>query len=143
MNPHTEKALHNVAFLGDIETAFPTDYYDWKVTTLFYVALHLVHALAHQTNKQIGQTHDEVLRNIRPAIVGKPKPAMPFSKTHYDMYYRLYELSRMARYKAGSKPKLEVINKANYEEALVIFPKLIYYLVKQRGLIGVDHLVVT
>lgn len=141
MNPHTEKALHNVAYLRDIEHSFPTAYYDWKITTLFYIALHLIHGLAHQTKKQIGQTHDEVLRNIRPTIPGRTSPTMPFTQIHYEMYYRLYELSRIARYKAGNRPVLEAINKANYEEALEIYPKLIYYIVKQRGLTDVDHLV--
>lgn len=141
MNPHTEKALHNLAFLHHIETSFPTSYYDWKVTTLFYAALHLVHALADQKKIQIGQSHKEVLQNLNPEKGFRQTSTMPFSQTGYDMYYRLYDHSWNARYKPGNTQFLEKLNKANYEEAKAIFPKLVLYLVNTRGLLGVDHLV--
>ena len=142
MNPHTEKALENIRFLDQLNTSFPNDHFDWKVTVLFYAALHLVHALAHQNKRSIGQSHDEVLRNIKPADRVNQRPKMPFKKDQYEFFYTLYDLSRTARYKAGSGPVLAILNKVNYEKATILYSKLVYYLVKQRGLTGVDHLVV-
>jgi hypothetical protein len=44
MKNHLNKAAYNEDFLAKIEDAFPGDFYDWKITVIFYVAVHYLDA---------------------------------------------------------------------------------------------------
>ena len=82
---HQEKAEHNRAFLGTIAD---DAYSDWRATTAFYVAVHLVEKLRAYDGDH-SQDHSERDRYVR--------------RNHraiYDSYRQLYSASLEARYKS-------------------------------------------
>lgn len=103
MQNFIDQANHNQAFHDQIHASFPETYYDWKVTTLFYVAIHLLKSLAAKRKINIGDSHESISKNIKP-IRGYEKPSMPLSTTAYDNYKSLYQYSRTSRYDGMTDP---------------------------------------
>ena len=95
MNRHLEQATHNQHFHDSIETNFEGRFYDWKITVLFYVALHYLQALADSRSISIGETHFEVEQNVNP---DKVNAKMRISKGAWREYKSLSTYSRTARY---------------------------------------------
>ncbi len=75
-------------------TQYPDEFHDWKVTLLFYTALHWVRALAKKRRIKIGESHAEIARNCNPQYPG----AMPISCKAWDEYHNLNMRSQTARY---------------------------------------------
>ncbi len=101
------QAEHNAKFHGSICTHHVDSYFDWKITCLFYVAIHYIKALAAMKGMPIGNTHGEIEKNISPL---KPLPIMPISKKAWDNYKILYRYSRSCRYDGFR-------NEASFEKA--------------------------
>lgn len=113
------QASHNKEFHDMACKHAPELYYDWKITCLFYVAIHYLKALAHKRKKDIGDHHHDINRNIKR---GKHNPTMPISDTAYDNYMRLFHYSQSARYDGFEN--VDVFNKmkkADYAHALKCF----------------------
>ncbi|WP_346319755.1 hypothetical protein [Chitinophaga sp. YIM B06452] len=66
MEPHINQANHNLQLHAILCERYSTQYFDWKITILFYVALHLLKALAKRKNIKIGQTHSDIESNCNP-----------------------------------------------------------------------------
>ncbi len=112
-------ANHNDAFHVAICQTFPDTYYDWKLTCLFYVAIHYLKALALKRKKSIGQTHYEINNNIRS---GKHRPAMPIADTAFNNYMNLFHYSQSARYDGVEDINIfTALKKGDYEHALKCF----------------------
>ena len=92
---HILQAEHNAKFHDCICEQFPDRFFDWKITVLFYQAIHLLQGLADQKGISIGDTHYEIERNINP---DRPNPSMPISKGAWREYNSLYQYSQTARY---------------------------------------------
>ena len=60
MNAFAVHAHHNKNFHDAICRLQPDVYYDWKITSLFYVAIHYLKSLAQHRNKSIGNFHFEI-----------------------------------------------------------------------------------
>jgi hypothetical protein len=95
MNPCIEQVKHNENFHQDLCTKFTDHYFDWKVTCLFYVAHHLIRALANQWSVDIGNRHSENLRNMNPK---NPNRTMQVKRSIFEDYDTLFEYSWTARY---------------------------------------------
>ena len=105
--PYKKQAKHNEFFHKNTCDHFPEDFYDWKITTLFYVAIHYVKALANQLNIDIGQDHYSIKGNIKYQDSSSKYPKMAFNKKAYGYYDYLYRTSQISRYNG-------FINKSNF-----------------------------
>lgn len=95
MQNHLNQAKHNEKFHNAICDKFDDCYFDWKITSLFYSAIHYLKALSSKKNIDIGDTHHEIEKNINPF---SPGASMRLAKTPYRNYKDLYSYSRTARY---------------------------------------------
>lgn len=111
MEEYVRHANQNYAFYEKICQQWPDDYFDWKVTILFYVAFHYLKALAKHRKKEIGNHHFQINRNIRR---GDHHPSMPLSDTACDNYMDLFHYSQASRY--DSIPDMVVFKKARKED---------------------------
>jgi len=105
---HIEQLNHNTAFHSSVCTSFPDQFYDWKITVLFYAALHCIKAHFRNKNIDIGNTHAEIERNINPRITHAPHKV---NKGCWHNYKSLYRYSQTARYDG-------IADSAIYEESL-------------------------
>jgi len=94
MQIHLDQATHNQDFHTCIVGQFPDKFYDWKITVLFYTALHWLHALADQKGIDIGRTHVDVAHNCNPRKYGN----MPLSQVAWNHYNSLWNYSYASRY---------------------------------------------
>ncbi|MHB8261752.1 MAG: HEPN domain-containing protein [Bacteroidia bacterium] len=95
MHQHLKQALHNQTFHDCIESNFTNQFYDWKITVLFYVAIHYLKALATKKKIDIGETHYEIESSVNP---DRNNVKMRISRTAWREYKNLFNYSRTARY---------------------------------------------
>lgn len=125
--PHQNQILHNRKFHEVNVQTFPNDFFDWKTTCLFYIALHYIKALARKRNKDIGESHFDIRSNINP-LSKKDKPTMQITRGAYELYDLLYESSRNARYPGITNVGLfKAIMEDEHRKAQEILKKLILY----------------
>lgn len=91
---HVRQARHNLQLHAALCQHYPEEYPDWKITMLFYTALHWVHALAQQRRINIGSSHAEIERSCNPRCFG----VMPLPQRAWDEYQLLIRNSHRARY---------------------------------------------
>lgn len=72
---------------------------DWKITYLFYVALHYLKALAASKGINIGSDHQTIESSVRP---GRHKLVMEISREAWRNYSLLKQASNAARYEGFS-----------------------------------------
>lgn len=95
MQQHIDQAKHNKNLHDCIATNFPNQFYDWKITALFYVAIHYLKALAAKRGIDIGETHYEIEQNVNPKRTGRK---MQITTNAWREYKSLFNYSRTARY---------------------------------------------
>ena len=91
MDKSINQAKHNIEFFRLLDKSFKDRYSDWKITVLFYIAIHFVKALATKKGINIGNNHSDIERNINP---NASKPLMPITKTAYTNYNKLRRYSQ-------------------------------------------------
>lgn len=134
MNEYVSKAKHNEAFHCDLCESFSDKYYDWRITSLFYTAIHWIKVLAESNQKDIGFSHKEVNTNINPK---NPNATLKISAGAYANYINLYKHSKTARYDGiqTNHETFELLKKSDWSECVKHFELLKRYLVDKRGLI--------
>jgi len=105
-NEYITQAKSNIDFLISVDNSIP-NYWDWKVTTSFYIAVHLINAhLKHKLGFTY-RTHKEVENAINfdnSTSIGKVPEDI------YVAYSIISKLSRRSRYIVHEKdPKTEVV----------------------------------
>lgn len=93
-NDYIAQAKSNLAFLNHVDSNIP-DFWDWKVTTVFYTAVHLMNAHLKRTLGYTYRTHKEVefaLNFANTTSLGK------VDQNTYVAYSSLSKLSRRSRY---------------------------------------------
>ncbi|MCC5916437.1 MAG: HEPN domain-containing protein [Cryomorphaceae bacterium] len=96
---------------------FSEKFYDWKITTLFYIAIHYLKALAAKRGIDIGQTHFEIEQNVNPR---KDNASMRIKQGAWMEYKSLLNYSRSSRYDGidSDIETFEKIMKIDYQMAL-------------------------
>lgn len=126
MQHHIDQAKHNGTFHNCIEENFPGQFCDWKITVLFYTAIHYLKALAASKNIEIGDTHYDIENSVNPDRTGH---VMPITKNAWREYRGLLEYSRTARYTGITDvetfEKLKAIDHQNCLKHLDNFKKYI------------------
>ena len=120
MNPFFKQAKHNSEFLKCINDKFPDLFYDWKITVLFYISIHLLKCLSHKRGIRIGDTHYEIEYSLNPKKC--QKQVFPFPEWTWKTYSRIFKYSKDSRYD-GIDDELIVLmaQRKNFEECVKLF----------------------
>lgn len=116
-NKHLNQALHNKNFVDHQCESFNKEFHDWKVTSTFYIALHIIRAMLFEEGRdnEVGKSHRDLLKAINPFGDG----IYPVKQYVYHAYRDLYQLSRSSRYNAfDDLVDFEAQNKENLLRAL-------------------------
>lgn len=95
MQQYIDQAIHNEDFHECVCTNFSDKFFDWKITILFYVAIHYLKALAAKKSIDIGETHMDIERNCNP---DRANAAMRISANAWREYKNLFRYSQTSRY---------------------------------------------
>jgi hypothetical protein len=130
MDRFLNQASHNEEFHNCICENFADKFYDWKITSLFYTAIHYLKALATKRGIDIGQTHHEIELNVNP---DRHKPLMRITKGAWSEYKKLLQYSRTSRYDGVNTDfeTFELIMKADYEYCVKHLDNFKKYLIGQ------------
>lgn len=135
MQKHLNQTVHNSQLHSFLCKIYPDRYFDWKITMLFYVAIHYLKALAAYRGIEIGDTHIEIFANCSPGRYG----AMPISKNAWSKYRAMHNHSRNARYEGFLDGELfESVMKENHEACVDHLGFLRKYIAGQ-GLVQLDR----
>jgi hypothetical protein len=93
---HLRQAAHNEAPLDHLERSHPHAFNDWKVTLVFYSALHHLRAYCHHSKVSVGMSHKEL--QIAMSNQGSSVPNLDVDIDCTNHYNSLYAASRQARY---------------------------------------------
>lgn len=96
MERNTSQAKHNEEFFSLLKEKLPHSFYDWKLTVVFYAALHYVKAFSIYRGIDIGDTHFDMMNSIFPKDGSEPKLKLPKEVRSY--YKTMYRYSRACRY---------------------------------------------
>lgn len=94
MQYHISQIKHNEEFSLVLETHYPKKYFDWRITVLFYTALHYLRALEKSKGLNFGTNHKSTRQNINPKLGG----LMPVSQSCFDAYMDMFNSAHTARY---------------------------------------------
>ena len=133
MQEFIDQANHNEELHTILCEKFPGHFFDWKVTVLFYCAVHYLKALAAKRGIKIGKTHVEIAQNCR--WDAKGENAMPLTKTAFNNYKALRSYAETARYDGMlcAPDEFEVDRKKDYDHSLQLLGNFKAY-VKDQGL---------
>ena len=130
MSAFLNQALHNEDFHQCICDKFPDGFFDWKVTVVFYTAIHYLKVLAGQKGISIGESHGDIRSNVKPPRPGGKPPAVPLTENAYSWYDLMYEASRGSRYPGFTDPEtFQEIMKAEHIICLEALEKFKKYIV--------------
>ena len=102
---YENKANHNQSFLDSIIGDYPLEYFDWKVTIQFYIALHRCYCVLDASGHSICNRHKDNINNLKTidAELGRN-------------LFKLYNNSRQSRYDGFiHDDAMSRINKINFE----------------------------
>ncbi|WP_028892696.1 HEPN domain-containing protein [Tenacibaculum sp. 47A_GOM-205m] len=130
MDKFLNQASHNEKFHQCICENFSDKFYDWKITTLFYIAIHYLKALAAKRGIDIGQTHHEIEQNVNPK---KNNASMRIKQGAWMEYKSLLNYSRTSRYDGivSDFETFEIIMENDYKMAVKNLDNFKKYIQKQ------------
>jgi hypothetical protein len=131
MNDFYNQAKHNLKFLEAIEASFPEDYFDWKITVLYYVSIHMLKCWAKQRGADIGRTHQEIANSLNPR---RGRQVTPLPEWVWDKYSDLLRYSQSSRYDGINNAAIVLsAQKKNYQECKKLFQSFCSYM-KSKGI---------
>lgn len=90
-----KQAIHNYKFFCEVHSKLPKVFFDWKITILFYTAIHLLRALMTERGIDVGNSHHALRKAINPK---NNYSKSPVKKHAYNSYVVLYNASLEVRY---------------------------------------------
>lgn len=131
MQKHLNQAKHNETFHDAICDKFGSDYFDWKITSVFYCAIHYLKALASKRGIELGDSHFEIEKCINPH---SKSATMKITNTAFTNYKALYQYSRVARYDGFTdKSIFDKLREGDYKHCVDAFDKFKLY-IKGQGI---------
>lgn len=104
---YENRANHNKDFLESIINDYPKQYYDWKVTIQFYIALHRCYCVLLSKGYPVEHNHGSNIKNVK-------EIDSEISRKLYD----LYRYSRQSRYDGFlTEDAMLRINEINHRNA--------------------------
>lgn len=95
MQSHLNQSSHNLEFHKKICELFPNNYFDWKITCLFYTGYHYIKAYYKNKGIDIGNNHVQIEKNINPKIQYAPYKV---DTSCWNSYKALFRYCHTARY---------------------------------------------
>lgn len=95
MHRYIRQAKHNHDFHDCLIEHFPKQYFDWKVTVIFYIALHGLNAFLLKQRQPVSNTHYDTKNKVT-ALIRQHR--IPMTETEWKIYNLLYQSSHNARY---------------------------------------------
>lgn len=132
MSKFLKQAQHNEHFNKSLKDNFKEHYYDWKITSLFYIAIHYLKNLAEERGIDIGQIHEKIKLSVNP---DKNNPAMRITRNAWYDYKQLLHYSRTSRYD-GINTDVDVfekIMKVDYGYCLLHLERFKKYIEDQKS----------
>lgn len=132
MQKHINQANHNHDFHDCLQEKFNDKFFDWKITVLFYTAIHYLKALSAKRGKDIGFTHKEIENAVNP---DKFSTTMPIKKGAWTDYKALYRYSKTARYEGfqNNEVVFEQLRKIDHSHSNKHLKNFIVY-IKSQGI---------
>lgn len=130
-SPFISQVQHNESFHDALTINFPDIFFDWKITCTFYCAIHLLKALGEQHNINIGDTHKDIFKNIKP---NNPSRLLPIKKKAFEAYAKIFDYSRTARYEGiFDRATFEAMKKQDHLHCRHLYNYLRKYITIERG----------
>lgn len=95
MSSHTLKFRKSRKLLEMLDADFPNEFFDWKITILFYICINQLQELAKRRGKTIGKSHYDINNNIDPK---NPDRTLQIKADLFSYYIRIQKFSKIARY---------------------------------------------
>ncbi len=116
LTEYLDRAKDNARFLELLNQQCPTDFYEWRITIIFYTTRHLINCLIMKNGKKIENSHERFHSSINP---GNKDKYIDMDQFIFDKYYDLYCESRRCRYEGFSTASVRHrLLKNNYETSL-------------------------
>ena len=132
MQHHLDQAYHNKKFHDCIEKEFSEQFFDWKITVLFYVSIHWLKALSEKRKVNIGETHYDIEQNVNPL---RNNAKMKITQNAWREYKSLFNYSRTSRYEGITDfETFEKLKQIDYSFCLVHLENFKKY-IKGQGVI--------
>lgn len=64
VDKHIQQAGHNKDFLTCIESQFANNFYDWKITAVYYECLHYLRAYINKEGAAVGNSHKDIAKLV-------------------------------------------------------------------------------
>lgn len=96
VSEHLNQAYHNYKFYCEVHSKLPAYFADWKITILFYTAIHLLRAYLASNGIEPDKSHNALKRAIQPGITSDI--SKPVKRHCYNAYLVLYNASLDVRY---------------------------------------------
>jgi hypothetical protein len=127
MNHCIEQVKHNENFHQDLCRKFEDQYFDWKITCLFYISYHLIKSLSYHWDVEIGDRHSVILRNLNPK---NPQRSMQVKKDIFEAYDTLFEYSWTSRYDGFTDfETFQMLKRSDYTDALKRYEYIKQYVI--------------
>lgn len=125
MNKHINQCIHNEDFLSKISSLCPENFFDWKITIVFYCGTHLIRGYAtHKKNTITGERHTNVFEFIEKEIGNDSKV--------YKSFKTLYRNSRDSRYSGfTTRENFERFSEIKLNESKIQYGHLKSYIESQ------------
>lgn len=122
---HIARCKDNLTFLSEINSKC-SNFWDWKVTCCFYVAVHLVNAHTAKVGNLHYRTHEDTKNAINPTSQLSP---CKLPEDMYLSYVKLENLSRRSRYMCSdsSKDMSSRTTEKHFAKAIKNLDKLMEY----------------
>jgi hypothetical protein len=104
MDNHLLQVTHNEGLLAHLETTCPRSFNDWKVTLVYYIALHQMRAFGKFMHVSIGRSHKDL--EVAMKNQGASVPNLDVDRECADSYMILESVSRAARYDGIDDPSI-------------------------------------
>jgi hypothetical protein len=134
MTNHLDQAKHNFNFLDYLDKSnLSDDYCDWKITVVFYTALHVMRAYTLFKGKSVINSHREFHDKINPEGIHN---LLDLDSNIFDIYLELYYASKRCRYAESiiSGESLKKLNTVQYGNSRNHLEKILEY-VNNKGMI--------
>ena len=124
------QAKHNENFYVCICQNYADNFFDWKITVAFYIAVHYLKALAKKKNVDLSPSHYDVEKQVNP----DKRNELNLTRNAWDWYFNLYLESRTARYQGFTSDHAAymAIKKVDYDKCDRYLTKLRNYM-KGKG----------
>lgn len=111
---YENKADHNQVFLDSIIEDYPSEYFDWKVTVQFYIALHRCYCVLDASGQTICNRHKVNINNLK-----------TIDAELSTNLFKLFKHSRQSRYDGFIyEEAMTRINKINFESNKIILASI-------------------